>query len=359
MIWTLPHIVAGTMVLSITAYVLLAGADFGGGVWDLIASGPRKKQQRVIIANALGPVWEANHVWLILVVVMLFSCFPAMFAHLSTELHVPLTLMLVGIVLRGSAFTFRSYDLQHDAVQQRWGLVFSVASVFTPVLLGMCIGTVVAGNIPMHDTPAAALLATPTFVARYIQSWCTAFAFSIGLLTLALFALLAATYLTVEAKTPEIREDFRRRALWSALAVSLIAAFSALLARRDAPLVFSALTTGTRAVLLLSTTTFFALAAAVALWKRRFLVARVAVAAEASSIVWGWAWAQYPLMMPPSRTIDSLAAPRATLLWVMGTLMVGTAILLPSFFYLFKVFKSVDRPSAASDDTTSFDHGAG
>ncbi|MBC8090285.1 MAG: cytochrome d ubiquinol oxidase subunit II [Phycisphaerae bacterium] len=357
MIWTLPHIVAGTMVLSITAYVLLAGADFGGGVWDLVASGPRRKEQRVVIANALGPVWEANHVWLILVVVMLFSCFPAMYAHLSTELHVPLTLMLVGIVLRGSAFTFRSYDSQHDAAQQRWGLVFSVASVFTPVLLGMCIGTVVAGNIPMHETPAAAVLATPTFVARYIESWCTLFALSIGLLTLALFALLAATYLTVEARTPEIRDDFRKRALWSALAVALIAALSGVLARRDAPLVFSALTTGTRGVLLLSTTTFFALGALWALWKRHYLIARVAVAAEAIFIVWGWAWAQYPFMMPPSRTIDSLAAPRATLLWVMGTLIAGTAILLPSFFYLFKVFKSAEHSLAASDDSTSFDHG--
>jgi len=350
MIWTLPHVVAGTMVLSITAYVLLAGADFGGGVWDLIASGPRKKQQRVVIADALGPVWEANHVWLILVVVMLFSCFPAMYAHLSTELHVPLTLMLIGIVLRGSAFTFRSYDLQRDAVQQRWGLVFSMASVFTPVLLGMCIGTVVAGNIPMYESPEAAVRASPTFFARYIQSWCTLFALAIGLLTLALFSLLAATYLTVEAKTAELREDFRRRALWSTLAVALVAALALLLARRDAPLVVAALTAGTRAVVLLSSTTLLAAAGVWALWTRRFILARVAVAAEASFIVWGWAWAQYPLMMPPSRTINSLAAPRATLWWVMGTLIAGTAILLPSFFYLFKVFKSADRPFAAADD---------
>ncbi|MEO7996921.1 MAG: cytochrome d ubiquinol oxidase subunit II, partial [Gemmatimonadaceae bacterium] len=103
MIFTLPNLVAGTMVLSITAYVLLAGADFGGGVWDLFSRGSRKDAQRALIADAIGPVWEANHVWLILVVVMLFSCFPRAFAHLSTELHIPLTLMLFGVVLRGSA----------------------------------------------------------------------------------------------------------------------------------------------------------------------------------------------------------------------------------------------------------------
>lgn len=358
MSWTLPHIVAGTMVLSITAYVLLAGADFGGGVWDLIASGPRKKQQRVVIANALGPVWEANHVWLILVVVLLFSCFPAMYAHLSTELHIPLTLMLVGVVLRGSAFIFRSHDSQRESVQQRWGLVFSIASLVTPVLLGMCIGTIAAGNIPMHESAEAAVRAAPTFVARYIQPWCTMFALSVGLLTLALFALLAATYLTVEAKTAEMREDFRRRALWSVGAVAATAALAAFMSERDAPLVFAALTTGSRAVVLLSATTLFVLVAVAALWKRAFALARVTVAALASSIVWGWAWAQYPLMMPPTHTIDSLAAPRATLLWVMGTLAAGTFVLLPSFFYLFRVFKSAEHPFAAPAGSTNFDQGA-
>lgn len=358
MIWTLAHFVAGTMVLSITAYVLLAGADFGGGVWDLLASGPRRKQQRVVIANALGPVWEANHVWLILVVVLLFSCFPSAFAHLSTELHVPLTLMLIGVVLRGSAFIFRTYDKQRESVQQRWGLVFSIASLATPIVLGMCVGTVAAGNIPMHESAEAALRAAPTFVARYITPWCTLFAFSVGLLTLALFAMLAATYLTVEARTAEMREDFRKRALWSAAAVSVTAALAAFLAGRDAPLVFSALTHGMRAVVLLASTTIFALVAVAALWWRKYAIARVAVGALASFIVWGWAWAQYPMLLPPTHTIDALAAPRATLVWVMGTLAAGTAVLLPSFLYLFRVFKRADHPFAAPEETTTFDHGA-
>lgn len=353
MIWTLPHIVAGTMVLSITAYVLLAGADFGGGVWDLLSTGPRKGMQREIIADAIGPVWEANHVWLILVVVMMFSCFPAAFAHLSTELHVPLTLMLVGIVLRGSAFTFRSYDSQHDAVQNRWGLLFSIASLLTPILLGMCVGTVAAGNIPMHNSVQEAMAAAPTFAARYITPWCTLFAFSVGMLTLALFALLAATYLTVEAKVPAIREDFRRRALCSCAGVALAAVVAGAFAERDAPLVFAALTQGGRAWVLLSATGLFAATAVVALWNRSYRLARVAVAAVAVFIVWGWAWAQYPYMMPPARTIMALAAPRNTLLWVMGTLIVGTLILLPSFFYLFRIFKSTSKPFQSVDEATS------
>jgi len=103
------ELVAGCALLALTTYVLLGGADFGGGVWDLLAAGPRKQQQRALIAEAIGPIWEANHVWLILVVVLLFTGFPAAFARLGITLHIPLSLMLIGIVLRGSAFTFRSH----------------------------------------------------------------------------------------------------------------------------------------------------------------------------------------------------------------------------------------------------------
>src|SRR5262249_14886898 len=126
-------VLAGAMMVSLTLYALLGGADFGGGVWDLFATftkdGERKRAQRELIAEAIGPIWEANHVWLILVIVLLFTCYSPAFAAISTALHIPLALMLIGIVLRGSAFTFRSYDRQVDEVQRRWGRVFSVASL--------------------------------------------------------------------------------------------------------------------------------------------------------------------------------------------------------------------------------------
>ena len=219
--WTLPHVVAGTMVLSLNAYVLLGGADFGGGVWDLFARGAHRDEQRALIAEAIGPIWEANHVWLILVVVLLFTCFPAAYAHLATALHVPITVMLVGIVLRGSAFTFRTYDSTQDAVQRRWGRIFSVASLLTPVILGVCLGTVASGRVPMRAT---ADLAAFTFADRFITPWAASpFAWAVGLLTLALFAFLAASYLTVEADTPPLRDIFRRRALQSQGALLVLA----------------------------------------------------------------------------------------------------------------------------------------
>ena len=124
---SLEVIVAGLMLVALIFYALLAGADFGGGVWDLLATGPRAERQRALIADAIGPIWEANHVWLILVVVILFTAFPPAFAAIMTALHIPLTLMLIGIVLRGAAFTFRTYDTQDNDVQRRWSRVFAIA----------------------------------------------------------------------------------------------------------------------------------------------------------------------------------------------------------------------------------------
>jgi cytochrome d ubiquinol oxidase subunit II len=144
---TLAEVAAWVIVVALNAYVLFGGADFGGGVWDLLASGPRRRRQQELVANAIGPIWEANHVWLIVAVVMLFVCFPAAFAAFGTVLHIPLSLMLIGIVLRGSAFVFRSYSYGPRSEQRRWGQIFAVSSLITPAVLGMCVGAVVSGNV--------------------------------------------------------------------------------------------------------------------------------------------------------------------------------------------------------------------
>lgn len=335
--WTLPHLVAGVMVLSLNMYVLLGGADFGGGVWDLFARGRLRDRQRALIAEAIGPIWEANHVWLILVVVLLFSCFPRAFAHFSTELHVPLTIMLVGVVLRGSAFTFRTYDSKRDAVQRRWGRIFSIASVVTPIILGVCLGAVAAGDIPLRDKQT---LAAMSFGERFIAPWfASPFTWAVGLLTLMLFAFLAASYLTVEAPDDELRNIFRRRAQQSQLALLFTAAATLIVARFEDPLLFEGLTRGRTALAMHAVT---ALSAGTSLWalaNGRWQLARIAAAAQATFILWGWAWTQFPWMLPPDRTITELAAPRITLQITMVALGIGTLILLPSFVYLFRVFK--------------------
>jgi len=144
---------AGLTLAALIAYAVLAGADFGGGIWDAFARGPRRDAQRDAIAHAMGPVWEANHVWLIFVVVLLFTCFPSAYAALGEGLFVPFHLVLLGIILRGAAFVFRAYSPRSvrrpgrpGRGARRWGAVFGAASVITPVLLGMCLGAVSAGG---------------------------------------------------------------------------------------------------------------------------------------------------------------------------------------------------------------------
>jgi len=136
----LPFALGAILLLGVVVYAVTGGADFGGGIWDLLASGKRAKEQRLEIARAIGPIWEANHVWLIFVIVLTFSCFPPVFAAISTALYIPLSLILAGITLRGAAFIFRAYA--HDVVnaQRNWGAVFAVSSALTPVLFGMCAG---------------------------------------------------------------------------------------------------------------------------------------------------------------------------------------------------------------------------
>jgi cytochrome d ubiquinol oxidase subunit II len=333
------ELVAGCALVALTVYVLLGGADFGGGVWDLLASGPRRRQQRALVAEAIGPIWEANHVWLIIVVVLLFTCFPAAFARLAVTLHIPLSLMLIGIVLRGSAFTFRShYGPGHGeeggraaGTTERWGRVFAIASAGTPVLLGLCVGALAGGALPVPGRAGF----YPTFVAP----WLTPFGLGVGVLTLALFAFLAAVYLTVEAQDDDLREDFRRRALYAAAAV-FVAAFGTLgLALLGAPLMGRGLTAAPWAPALHAATAAAAVTAIWALWRRRYRLARVAAAGQVSLILWGWALAQYPYLIPPDLTIRAAAAPRITLVLVLWALTAGALVLFPSLIYLLRVFK--------------------
>jgi cytochrome bd ubiquinol oxidase subunit II len=328
----LPDILAAVLALSLNAYVLFGGADFGGGVWDLLASGPRRERQREVIAHAIGPIWEANHVWLILAIVLTFTCFAPVYARLGTILHIPLTLMLVGIVLRGSAFTFRTYYTRGDAAQRRWGRTFASASVITPVLLGVSIGAVASGRVRPVDSGG--------FVPQFVQPWLTPFALGVGLLALALFAFLAAVFLTMETHDPELCEDFRRRALGAGVAVFFASALVLLLSPNAAPLVRTGLMASSWALPLHLATGVSAVAVLVALWFRRFRLARLAVGLQVSLIFWGWALAQYPLLVPPDLTIANSAASDSTLRLVLIALGVGGAVLLPSLWYLFQVFKT-------------------
>lgn len=320
------------MLVSLTIYALTGGADFGGGVWDLFAAGPRAKAQRQLIAEAIGPIWEANHVWLIVVIVLLFTAFPPAFAAISTALHIPLTIMLVGIVLRGSAFVFRAYDDPSDTAQRRWSLLFASASIVTPIMLGVTLGAIITGNLRADP-------ATGQILTDFFSAWLAPFPFALGFFILTLFAFLAAVYLILETADPALQEDFRRRALGAAIAVGVLAWISFLTAGEGATMLWRGLSQQWWSWPFQLTTGAAAVGAIWALWRRRFQLARLLAVAQVTLIITGWGAAQYPYLVIPDLTFANTAAPDSVLLPVLGALIVGTLVLIPSFGYLYFIFK--------------------
>jgi cytochrome d ubiquinol oxidase subunit II len=291
------------------------------------AGGPRATRQRQLINQAMAPIWEANHVWLILVVVLLFSAFPAAYAAASVALHVPLFAMLVGIVLRGSAFVFRHYSPESERAQRRWGAVFAISSVATPVCLGVVLGAITAGLRVENGRPEEG----------FVAPWLRPFPFATGGFVLAVFAFLAAVYLTNESDDAALQEDFRRRALGAGVAVFVLAWLSLLLLGDGA--FRRALFGSWWSWPLQISGGAVALGALVALYRRRYRLARPLAALQVAMIVGGWGLAQRPYLIAPDLTLKSAAAPAPVLGALAVALAVGALLLFPSLWWLYRVFK--------------------
>lgn len=346
-------ILAFVMMLALTLYALMGGADYGGGVWDLFATGERKAAQREVIANAIAPIWEANHVWLILVIVILFSAFPPAFAALSTSLHIPLTLVLLGIIARGSAFTFRKYDSTKDAVQARWGRIFSISSLITPLLLGIVVGALSLGKITDK-------IAGLTFQQVYIDTWLNPFCLSVGGFALVLFSFLAATYLTFVANTEELKSDFRIRAICAQLACAALALLVFYLADREVPDLHEALAHSPWSIGLQIATAACALTSTVSLITKKYPLARAFAAMQVTLILWGWGLSHFPYLIRPEFTIKNSSGSPTTQEFLVWALVAGAVLLLPSFYILLTVFKHqkehVKKASETMNDCPTPEH---
>jgi cytochrome d ubiquinol oxidase subunit II len=307
---------------ALVLYAVLGGADFGGGVWDLLASGPRRDAQRDAISKAIGPVWESNHVWLIFALVTLFTCFPPAFADIGTYLNVPLTLALLGIVLRGAAFVFRQAS---DAVvlARTWTAVFGASSLLAPFFLGDAAGALATG--------------------RY--AWTSPFALAVGAFNVALCAQVAAVFLVRESgvsANPALREDFRRRAVRATVAVWIAGAVPVLLARQSEPGLFGLLG-GPAVYPAIAVAIVLGIGVMVLVARRRDALARVAVGAEIVAVLVGWFGAQAPAIVPGRWTLDSAAASPAMLNAFLISAAIGAAFLVPSLLLLFAIFKGPAR----------------
>lgn len=341
-------IAAGLALAGLMVYAVLGGADFGGGVWDLCAHGPRKAQQRDAIARAMGPVWEANHVWLIFVVVVLFTAFPYGYAPLGIALFIPFHLALLGIMLRGASFVFRGFrrgapDVMTESRNEHgrtagdpavlWGSIFGVASVISPILLGAVFGVITAGQVRFNaDRHVQLETALP---------WLAPYPLACGLLALATCSYLAAVYLCAETDGA-LRDDFRRRAIVGGTSTAALAIGVLLLARIEAPDFVASLISVWP--VLAGGLVLFALSAW-AVFGRRYLLARYFAAGEIVVLLLGWGLAQFPHLVYPDLTLVQAAGPVTTIRFLVLSVPVGAIVLVPSLWYLFKVFKS-PSPSA-------------
>ena len=319
------------LALSIVFYVLFGGADFGAGVLELISG----QEDRETIAHAIGPVWEANHVWLILVVVILFMGFPDIYSTMSLYLHIPLLLMLVGIVLRGTAFAYMHYDAIKDRSSNVYNLVFKISSVLTPMFLGITTGAMILGKI----NPNA-----EKFYDGFIAPWFNLFSFSVGLFCLVLFTFLAAVYLIGETQNEVRRNAFIKSAKWinaSAVAIGALVFTSAQWSGLNLIQLFYKSWIAIASVVL-------ATAILPLLWislrQTRVFLSRMLAGAQVLLILFAWFWIQYPVVMQIDGalplTFHNSAAPESTLLQLVIALVFGSMIILPFLYYLMKTFKS-------------------
>jgi cytochrome d ubiquinol oxidase subunit II len=327
------------MWAGLTLYVLLGGADFGAGIWDLIAGGPeRGRRVRDLIAHTIGPVWEANHVWLIFVIVLMWTGFPPVFAAVSSTLYIPLTLVALGIIARGSAFVFRKASVRVEH-QRLFGGVFAISSLLTPFFLGVSAGAVAGGRVP----PGLAK-------GDLVTSWLNPTSLACGVLTVCLTAYLAAVYLTREARhegEDDLAAAFRRRALGAGVVTGAVAIAALVVLRADSRALYDELLSGAGLVLVIVSVVAGAISL-VLLWLHRFVSVRLTAATAVAALLWGWGAAQYPVMLP-GLTAKEAAAHEAVLTASLAALGVGALLLVPSMLWMFRIFQSDVASDGSSD----------
>jgi cytochrome bd ubiquinol oxidase subunit II len=323
----LADVPAVLMLVGLAAYVLLAGADFGAGFWQL--AGGRSDHDRALrdhAHHAMGPVWEANHVWLIFVLVVCWTAYPTAFGSIMSTLAIPLFVAGIGIILRGTTYALRSGTT--GAREQRTvEVTFAVSSILTPFALGAVVGAIASERVPVGNAKG-----------DLVTSWANPTSLALGALTVAMCAYLAAVYLAADAvrlRQAELEEAFRRRALAMAVVAGAAALAGLVVVHGDATRIWHGLTHGGGlAAVVVSALAGLATVAFVV--RRGYERSRVSAALAVAAIVAGWGLAQRPVLLR-GLTLSQAAAGRSTIIAVVLSLAVGAVVLVPSLFFLFSL----------------------
>jgi cytochrome d ubiquinol oxidase subunit II len=315
---------AAILWVGATFYALFGGADFGGGLWDLFAGGAeRGERPRDLIQRSLTPVWEANHVWLIFCLVVLWTAFPPAFSAIMTTLYVPLTLAALGIVLRGSGFAFRK-SIEGLSGRRAAGATFAISSLLTPFFMGAVVGAIAAGNVPSAGNGDA------------FSSWIAPLPLLIGAMFVATGAYLSAVFLVGDARRSgdaEMERYFERRALGAAVVAGALAVAGIFALHSEAHYVYERLLDQGLPLVILSLLCGIGLLVVLLRGWRRPL--RPLAAGAVVAVIWGWGVAQFPYLLPRSLRIDQAAAPDPTLVIVFVVFAVAAVLVLPSLALLY------------------------
>ncbi|MFE2729619.1 cytochrome d ubiquinol oxidase subunit II [Streptomyces sp. NPDC059349] len=314
--------IAWVMVLAIAAYACAGGTDYGAGFWDLLAGGAeRGKRPRWLIDHAMATVWEVNNVWLIFILVIMWTGFPTMFQAVFSAMWLPLALAAVGLVLRGAGFALRK-PTRRLAQQRIYGAVFAISSLLTPFFLGAVLGGIASGRVKV-GTPASA------------DAWANGTSVLVGLLAIAATAFLGAVFLCSDALrfgADDLVDYFRLRALIAFAAVVVLALIGLPVTHNDAPYVWDGLTGGL-GLLLIILAAVCGLATVLLVWRRSYGWSRYTSVASVALVVGAWGFAQRPYVLPTSLTVAEAAGADHTLRWLMivtaiAILLVGPALVL-------------------------------
>jgi cytochrome d ubiquinol oxidase subunit II len=337
--------IAVVLMIAITAYAVFGGADFGAGFWDLVAGGAeRGDRPREVIDHSIGPVWEANHVWLIFIFVILWTGFPEAYESVTLTLFVPLTLAALGIVLRGSSFAFRK-TVFRTRDRRNFGAAFASSSVLVPYCLGAVAGAVASGRVP-----AGGEAGNPW------SSWVNPTSVLGGVLAVVVVAYLAAVYLVWDSARLGDRHMvgyFRRRALGAAVVAGAVALVGIFILRADARYVFDGLTA--RALPFVIVSGACGVASIVLLVRNVDHGARILAMGAVASVIVGWGVAQWPYILPESLEVSQAAAPSGTLTALLVATIFAVLVVLPGFILLYTLDQKsllpeegVDTPSVES-----------
>lgn len=331
------------IVVGLTAYAVLGGADFGTGVWDATSGrGEEGARIRRLIERSMGPVWEANHVWLIFVLVVFWTAFPEAFGSVASTLCVPLFLAAIGIILRGVAFATRGVHGGSPRSDRAYRALFALSSVMVPFFLGAAVGGVASGRVPVGNA-----------AGNLLTSWWNPTSVMTGLIAVATGAYLAAVYLAADARRlgePDLADGMRLRALIAGVVAGALAIAGLPVLHEDAPALYDGLTGDALPLVILSGVAGVGTLALV--WWRRFGAARLTAAVAVGAILWGWVVAQHPAFLPPELTIDEAAASRATLQALLIAVAIGAVVLVPSLAYLFRLFLTGRLEKDAPEDAS-------